>query len=327
MTFADCKKITAATARISAKAKASVLIILLLFPVVATPAQSGGDQELKDRYLNLPPDLQAQCVLVKLDRAIQAGGGQNKLQHLNQGRRWLTEAIARYGEYTSPPNQTNPRTSTSIQSIDPAASPLGLLTHLWRAKEGMIQNLARSRLNAPPSGLTPEGLMAWEKAIHDAIDAMEKAVAEVEASREWTVHSDGMYLSLQVPPEFKASQNPAYRLYLTWRPTPGGRVEKAVLVSVTPNKDNLQPYEHQARAVTRERDEHADLVVIEDSRGLLGVPGSRFTYGYTWGNMELQGVIHHFNHNDNVWEIKYLSVANGFDEEECEGIVRSVIRK
>ena len=313
--------------RVLERAKASVLIILLLFPAVITLAQSGSDQDLKYRYLNLPPDLQAQCALVKLDRAIQAGGSQSKLQHLNQGRRWLTEAIARYGDYTSPPNQTFPKTARTTQSIDPAASPFGLLTHLWRAKEGMIQHRATSQLHEVPADLSPEMLKAQEKAIKDAIEAMTKAVAEVEASREWTVHSDGMFLSIQVPPGFKAGQNPAYRLYLTWRPAEGSRVEKAVFVSVMPNKDNLQPYEHQARAVTRERGEHADMVVIEDSRGLLGVPGSQFSYGYTWGNMELQGVIHHFNHNNNVWEIKYLSVINRFDEEECEGIIRSVIRK
>jgi len=69
------------------------------------------------------------------------------------------------------------------------------------------------------------------------------------------------------------------------------------------------------------------MVVIEDSRSYPGIQGPWFSYGYTWGDMELQGVIHHFNHNDNVWEIKYLSVANRFDEEECEGIIRSVIRK
>ncbi len=82
---------------------------------------------------SLPPDLQAQCALVKLDLAIQAGSGgsQSKLKHLRQGRQWLTEAIARYGEYIG--------TSTQLsRSLDPAASPFGLLTHLWLAKEGMI---------------------------------------------------------------------------------------------------------------------------------------------------------------------------------------------
>jgi hypothetical protein len=191
----------------------------------------------------------------------------------------------------------------------------------------MIQHYAGSQLYEAPDELSPEMLEAQDKAIKDAIEAMRKAVAEVEASRDWTVHSDGMFLSLQVPPGFKAGQNPAYRLYLTWRPEKGSSVEKAIFVSVMSNKDNLQPYEHQARAVTKERGEHPDMVVIDDSRGLLGVPGSQFTYGYTWGNMELHGVIHHFNHNDNVWEIKYLSVANRFNEEECEGIIRSVIRK
>ncbi|MFC2166201.1 hypothetical protein ACFLT2_14540 [Acidobacteriota bacterium] len=327
MTFENRKRKTAVTERVLERVRASALLILLLFPAVVTLAQSGGDQELKYRYLNLPPDLQAQHALVKLDRAIQAGGSQSKLLHLNQGRRWLTEAIARYGEYTSPPNQTYPTTNRTAQSIDPAASPFGLLTHLWRAKEGMIQHRATSQLYEVPPELTPEMLKAQENAIQDAIEAMRKAVSEVEASRGWTVHSDGMFLSLQVPPGFEAGQNSAYRLYLAWRPAKGSRVEKAVFVSVMPNKDNLQPYEHQARAVTRERGEHADMVVIENSRGLLGVPGSQFTYGYTWGNMELQGVIHHFNHNNNMWEIKYLSVTNRFDEEECEGIIRSVIRK
>jgi len=327
MTFEIRNRKTAVTEGVLERTRASVLLILLLFPAAVTLAQAGGDQELKYRYLNLPPDMQAQVALVKLDRAIQAGGSQSRLQHLNQGRRWLTEAIARYGVYSGPPNQTNPTTNRTTQSIDPAASPFGLLTHLWRAKEGMIQHHARSQLHKAPSGLSPEMLKAQEKAIKDAIEAMRKAVAEVEASREWTVHSDGMFLSLQVPPGFKASQNPAYRLYLTWRPAEGGGVEKAVFVSVMPNKDNLQPHEYQARAVTQEREEHPDMVVIEDSHSLLGVPGSQFSHGYTWGNMELQGVIHHFNHNDNVWEIKYLSVTNRFDEEECEGIIRSVIRK
>ncbi len=146
-------------------------------------------------------------------------------------------------------------------------------------------------------------MTALEKAINDAVDAI---VAEVEASREWTVHSDGMFLSIQVPPGFKAAQNPNYRLYLIWRPSEGHSVEKVVFVSVKPNKDNLQPYEHQARAIKRERGEHANMVVIEESRGILDVPGNRFLYGYTWENLELHGIIHHLNHNGTVWEIKYL---------------------
>jgi hypothetical protein len=314
-------------ARVLEKVKALMLTILLLFTAVLTLAQSGNEQDLKYKYLNLPAGLQAQCALIKLDRAIQAEGSQSKLQHLNQGRRWLTEAISRYEDYTSPPNQIGPKTSRTTHSIDLAASPFGLLTHLWRAKEGMIQHKATSQLHEVPADWTPEMLKAQDKAIKDAIEAMRKAVTEVEASREWTIHSDGMYLSIQVPPGFKAGQNSAYRLYLTWRPDNNSNVEKAVFVSVMPNTDNLQPYEHQAQAVTRERGEHADMVVIESSRGLLGVSGSQFTYGYTWSNMELHGVIHHLNYKNNVWEIKYLSVANRFDEEECEGIIRSVIRK
>jgi hypothetical protein len=322
MTFESQDKKTTVTQENLKTIWASLLMILLLFPAVTAFSQSETDQDLKYRYGNLPPDWQAQCALVKLDRAIQegSGGSQSKLQHLRQGRRWLTEAIARYGEYIGTPTQLS-------RSLDPAASPFGLLTHLWQAKEGMIQHRASSELFDDPSNLSEEELKALEKAINDAIDAIKKAVAEVEASREWTVHSDGMFLSLQAPPGFKAAQNPNFRLYLTWRPSESSGVEKAVFVSVTPNKDNLQPYEHQALAIKRERGEHADMVVIEDSRGILGVPGNRFLYGYTWRNSELQGVIHHLNHKGNVWEIKYLSVENRFDEEECEGIIRSVIRK
>jgi len=234
---------------------ASMMIILLLWPAVSASAQSGTDQDLKYRYGNLPPDLQAQCALVKLDHAIrgESGGSQSKLQHLRQGRRWLTEAIARYGEYMGPPNQTFPTTTRLTQPLDPAASPFGLLTHLWLTKEGMIHYRDTNRLFGDTSNLSSERAKAQEKAINDAIDAMQKAVAEVEASREWTAHSDGMFLSLQVPPGFKTAQNPDYRLYLTWSPSQGRRsVEKAVFVSVMPNEDNLQPYEHQTRAIARE---------------------------------------------------------------------------
>ena len=302
----------------------ALFVMTLLLIAVGSPlSQSGPDEDLKNQYLNLPVDLQAQCALAKLNRAIEeAGGGgdQGKLQLLRQGRQWLATAIAKYNEYIGGPTQTT-------RPVDPAASPMGMLTHLWLAKEGMIQHRASSQRSAAPSNLSPERINALEKAINEAIDAIGKAVEEVESARGWTVHNDGMFLSIHVPPGFRAAKNPSYRLYLTWLP-PGGRdVEKALFVSVAPNKDEAQPYEHQRRAITREREEHSDLVVIENSRGYGGVSGLWFTYGYTWQSKELTGLIHHYTDAYNVWEIKYLTVASKFDDEECEGIIRSVQRK
>lgn len=321
MTYLNSVKSTIIKKTTHKKAQITILISFLFLTSAFAGPGSMRLQELKHRYINLPADFQARCALVKLDRILQTGRlTREKLQYYRAGRSWLTDAIDRYEEYMGSPTQLS-------QPLDPSASPLGLLTHLWLAKDGMVHSQDTNRLFSDNSNLSPERRDVLKKALSDAIESMRKAIAEIETSRQWNVHSDGMFLSLQVPPGFKAAQNTAYRLYLTWRPAEDSDIEKAVFVSVLPNKENLQPYEHQARAVKREREEHADLVVIEDSRGTPGVPGSRFLYGYTWSNMELHGVILNFNHKGNVWEIKYLSVANRFDEEECEGIIRSIIRK
>lgn len=299
------------------------MLVLLLLTAGYQFSQSGAEEDLKNRYMNLPVDWHAKCALVKLDRAIveaERGGNQDKLKMLRQGRQSLSTAIARYGEYIGNPTQMT-------RPVDPAASPLGLLTHLWRTKEEMIQHRAASERSPTAPDVSLEEIKALDKAINEAIDAMHKAVDAVESARGWTVHSDGMFLSIQTPPGFKATKNSNFRLCLTWIPPGGKEVEKALFVSVRPNKDKLQPYEHQPQAITRERGEHSDLEVIEERRGYLGVSGMWFSYSYTWQNKKLIGQIHHYTDSYYVWEIKYLAVASKFDEEEGEGIIRSVQRK
>ncbi|MBN2433624.1 MAG: hypothetical protein JXQ27_19335 [Acidobacteria bacterium] len=64
--------------------------------------------------------------------------------------------------------------------------------------------------------------------------------------------------------------------------------------------------------------------MIESDRTYPGVRGRWFQVAYTWEGKEIFGVMYHVTNRNYIWEIRYIARVDSFDEEECEGIIRSV---
>jgi hypothetical protein len=297
--------------------RSATLLFLAILILAGGPGfpQQADIQTLKDEYLAFPAGIQARCALYKLDRLLEqkrASGEDKDMQQLEEGRKWLASAVEHYDKLSDQ--------DAYGDRGNPARSPLGLMQHLWRAQEGMNQDLASFQVSA-----TPEGYDALNATFRQAVAAMDKAVAALEAARGWTEHSDGMFLSIQVPPGFWPRQNINYRLFFNYRPPPDYKeVTKALFVTVEPNQEKKSLHDYQLDEIVRERQEHPDAIMISGDQSYPGVRGRWFHYAYTWQGKEIFGVMYHVTNRNYIWEIKYITLAATFDEEECEGIIRSM---
>jgi hypothetical protein len=293
--------------------------LLFLLMVILTAGQGfpqeAVDQTLKDKYQAYPAEIQAHCALYKLDRLLEqkrAGGEDKDLTKLEEGRKWLASAVENYDKIAA--------AGISGDEAEPARSPLGLMQHLWRAQEGMHQRLASFQVSS-----TPAGYDALNATFRQAVADMDKAVAALEAARGWKEVSDGMFLSIQVPPGFWPRQNISCRLFFNFRPPPNyTEVTKALYVTVEPNKENKPLRDYQLDEIVRERQNYPDAIMLESDQAYPGVRGRWFQYAYTWEGKEIFGVMYHVTNRRYIWEIKYIALVDSFDEEECEGIIRSV---
>lgn len=310
-----------------------LLAIMLLLLPTGLLVQSGGDNDPDRRaeYLNLPADGQAVCARYKLDRLIEQRSDDpaETLRHLAEGQRWLAIAIDQYAAYsfTNPTSPFDKPAEVRAGSAGPAASPLGLMQHAWRALEGMRQLQATRNLStaAPPESTVD--LQARYRALDEAIEAMGKAVDALEAARGWVEHGDGMFLTLRVPPEFLPGQNPDYRLCFDWREPESREVGKSLFVSVTRGRPDTNVRDSQQHALEREKTLLPDLVVIEHDQFIPGIRGSWFSYQGTWRGIAVTGLIFHQADRNYIREVKYIARSGLFDSEEGEGIIRSVREK
>ncbi|MCK5057625.1 MAG: hypothetical protein KAT34_13270 [Candidatus Aminicenantes bacterium] len=316
-------------------------IILIIIPSILVFSQSSNVSDLKKEYQNLPPGLQARCALYKLNQLLEKlnqSGNAAKLQKYQQGRKWLETALKKYEDYVTPSNigVTSPYERREKKDFlaegyvgkgDPTKSPFGLMKHLWLAREGMMQRQATRKLSSGPSTLSPEEAKRYRLVLDKAVESIRKAVKTLEDARGWIEHSDGMFLSIKVPPGFRPYKNPKYRLDLTWRPPKSFEIEKVLFVSVEISEKDKYASDYQRKAVIRERKDHPDLVVIESGQHFPGVEGIWFTYGYTWKKKKLTGLIYHYKYGIFIWEVLYTALGNRFNEEECEDIIRSIQRK
>jgi len=303
------------------------LAVSLAIALLALPAAAAQDQRAE--YLDLPPRPQAECARYKLDRLLErlrGKGPAETLQKLAEGRQWLEIAIGKYDSY-SLPNPVSPFDKPAevyAGKGGPAASPLGMMQHAWRALEGMRQLLATRNPSVPSSGVSAAKLKGCEQALNEAADAMQKAVEALEEARKWVEHNDGMFVSMKMPPGFLAGKNPKYRLCFDWLSPGSGELGKSLYVSMERNAQGLAAYDYQQKTVDREKSSLPNLVVVESNRSFPGLHGNWFTYGATWEGKEISCLIYYQADRYFVLEVKYIAQSRLFDEEECEGIIRSI---
>ena len=293
-----------------------VLLSILLFSV------SSEASDLEDQYLNLPNYLQLKCAEYKMKQLIEKLRSSNshpkKLAKMELAHQWLLKASKNYDEF----RDTN---SYYTGKKDPEESPLGMMKHLWLAEEGMKQSMYNWGISPHSPDLTMEREKALTETIKEAVAAISRAVEQAEAARGWVRHTDGMFFSIETPPEFKSYKDPSQRLNLQ-AVSPRSQTEKVLLVSVERQNKNIERWEYQDSVIAGVQEKFQDAIVIDRNMRFPGISGRWFSYEYTWEGKKIKGLIYHYI-GSWIWEIRYLALADKFDLEECEGIIRSLDRK
>jgi hypothetical protein len=300
--------------RMKAVATAALLACLALHLI-----SQARETQVYYKYLNFPAAIQAECADYKLNNLIvslQNSQDKKKVQGYKMTQQWLQQAINAFSRFDE-------TIKGYAGQWNPQESPHGMMTHLWRAEEGMKQAYYAFQRSPRSPSTTANQIRSLKKAAQEAISAIEKAVNSAEMARGWQSYTDGMFITFQVPQGFKPGKDANHRLYLFNRGA-NQKIDKAVFVRVEKLTKTNTLAKHDSEIIAREKKNSANMKVIENRQHFPGLErGWWFTYTYTWGGLNLKGLLYSFSFSNWILEIKYLSVIDKFSMEEAEGIVRS----
>lgn len=296
-----------------------LLIVTLMVGSVICAHPQAGESQLYYKYLNFPAAIQAECADYKLNNLIvglQKSQDQKKIKGYQMTQQWLQKAINAFAKFDE-------TIKGYAGQWNPQESPHGMMTHLWRAEEGMKQAYYSFQRSPRSPSTTANQIQSLKKAAQEAISAIEKAVKSAEQARGWQSYTDGMFITFQVPPGFKPGKDVNHRLYLFKRGA-NQKIDQAVFVRVEKLTKTNTVAKHDSGIIAREKKNGTNMKVIENRQHFPGLErGWWFTYTYTWGGLNLKGLLYSCSLGNWILEIKYLSVIDKFSMEDAEGIIRS----
>ena len=211
-------------------------------------------------------------------------------------------------------------------STDPADCPFGLMKVMRVCAEDLLQVEAEWQRSPRPPFLASARAQEITSALVSAREAFAKAVRAVEELRGWKTHKGHNGIVVICPPEFKVRRNENFPLALHVQDA-RGKDERVVLITWKYKPTELSEWQFQDRAIAAHQKDFADFQLQESRQQWLGVPGYWFRYRYAWEGQDIMALIYQNAFGTLPWELRFLAVADQFDIEECEEIVRSLKRE
>ncbi|MCU0235804.1 MAG: hypothetical protein MUC72_01810 [Acidobacteria bacterium] len=287
------------------------------FTLAAVPATTPPDRS--GAFADWPLDSKLETALVRL----QAASGAAKSDREQQGYAEALDLVRRAkGEYLAFRGAEAPIHSGST---DPADCPFGLMKVMRICAEGLIQSNAEWQRSPRSPQLSAAAAQQATNAILAAEQAFQQATGIVDGLQGWTTHTGHNGMIVRCPPEFKVRPNKNFPLALHVQDALE-KDERVVLITWKYMPSDLTEWQFQEKAIHAHKNNFADFQLLESWQQWPGVPGHWFWYRYRWEGQDITALIYQNAFGPLPWELRYLAVADRFNGEECEEIVRSLRR-
>ncbi|MFC2156883.1 hypothetical protein ACFLT9_03525 [Acidobacteriota bacterium] len=318
------------------------LTLLLLFIISPSPSifpeVQRADSELIATYRELSIDTHLNYALFKLEDLlleVEKAGDTEKLEKLRGASVLLWKSLQQYEYYrTGDPKflaedwlqhyNWMPGTAPDFPSV--SNSPLSLLEHLrsahYHAQQSSGQIMVASRQYT-------EAEQKLIDALDEAVDLIDETIRAIEQSRGWLIHLNPNFgINISAPPGYKKNEREKpYPLDLV-KYKPDGAPEKAVYVSFQKAEGYPTPDKYVEGRLAELRKRFPDLSDFqqEETTGSSGYFSTSFTYSYTWEGDLIKALISVKASGERATEIGCLSIAEYFDREEFDEIIKSYLR-
>ena len=314
------------------------LIISLVITIVALSGLicETQDENFIRTYIDLPIQDHLWAAKIKLEQMIQTPAqplDNEKRNQLQESLRILQDALKKYAYYLTQDEvlltenwQSHFNMISQPGSPDISKSPLSLLAHLYIAYEAMMQRSANIMIQ---SIQYTEEETRLHKILDEAQSLAEKALDSAQQGIGRMVHSSGNYrFFLEIPSGYITRPSTMKWPIQTRKNLPDGSPQRVVNVEVLEAQHTIAPEAFVNARIAELKKKFTDLseFKLEEARGDGYEIRALFSYTYTWEGDRIKALVYTHKSGQRAYEVSCLALADHFDREGFERIIRSFHR-
>jgi len=294
------------------------------------------NQDLHQAYIALPKEVHLYICDIKLTEMIQdnqSQGNSEKLKQLKEAHDLLLDALRKYEYYRTQNgdlltenwrkhlNWVAPNPNTP----DLGKSPLSLLKHLHLVLEDSIQLQANIMVQSRQYN---DAEVLQIESLKESKELMKKTTIVVEKILGLARHYSSTHrIYFEAPLEYKLQQSSSNaKLIEVLKTKADGSPERFVSLSAMLVERDIFPVDYMNKIKEKLSQKFPDLSgfkIIEQHPGGEYEFRAKFTYTYTWQGDQIKALVFVHKYGDQAYELNCLALADRFDHEEFDKIIRS----